>query len=119
MAPALGNAPAVSAGLGRKPHSAAGPSSQGCRRAASPLNGKSIPVIDIVDQNAGALPGFGQTDLETRATGPALAAWGLPADEWQALAFNYTSGTSGRPKAVIYPHRGACLMAVGTVCAWQ
>ena len=43
---------------------------------------------------------------------------GLPADEWQAMALNYTSGTSGRPKGVIYHHRGAYLMAMGTVAAW-
>ena len=44
---------------------------------------------------------------------------GLPADEWQAIALNYTSGTSGRPKGVVYHHRGAYLMALGTVAGWQ
>ena len=44
---------------------------------------------------------------------------GLPVDEWQALALNYTSGTSGRPKGVVYHHRGAYLMALGTVAAWS
>lgn len=44
---------------------------------------------------------------------------GLPLDEWQAITLNYTSGTSGRPKGVVYHHRGAYLMALGTVAAWQ
>ncbi|MEM9250484.1 MAG: AMP-binding protein [Pseudomonadota bacterium] len=48
-----------------------------------------------------------------------IAGDGLPADEWQAIALNYTSGTSGRPKGVVYHHRGAYLMALGTVAAWQ
>ncbi len=43
----------------------------------------------------------------------------LPSDEWDAISLNYTSGTSGRPKGVIYHHRGAYLMALGTVAAWQ
>lgn len=42
-----------------------------------------------------------------------------PSDEWQSIALNYTSGTSGRPKGVICHHRGAYLMALGTVAAWQ
>ena len=39
-------------------------------------------------------------------------------DEWQALSLNYTSGTTGRPKGVVYHHRGAYLMAMGTVPSW-
>jgi fatty-acyl-CoA synthase len=42
----------------------------------------------------------------------------LPEDEWQTLCLNYTSGTSGRPKGVLYHHRGAYLMALGTVAGW-
>lgn len=39
-------------------------------------------------------------------------------DEWQAIALNYTSGTTGRPKGVVYHHRGAYLMSMGTVASW-
>lgn len=39
-------------------------------------------------------------------------------DEWQALALNYTSGTTGRPKGVVYHHRGSYLMTMGTVASW-
>ena len=40
-------------------------------------------------------------------------------DEWQALSLNYTSGTTGRPKGVVYHHRGSYLMSMGTVTAWE
>jgi fatty-acyl-CoA synthase len=56
--------------------------------------------------------------FETLLTAPPFDGEGLPADEWQAIALNYTSGTSGRPKGVVYHHRGAYLMALGTVAAW-
>ena len=49
---------------------------------------------------------------DTEYTPPALS------DEWQAMALNYTSGTTGRPKGVVYHHRGAYLMAMGTVASW-
>ena len=42
-----------------------------------------------------------------------------PADEWQAIALNYTSGTTGNPKGVVYHHRGAHLNAVGNVLVWS
>ena len=44
--------------------------------------------------------------------------WQPPSDEWQALALNYTSGTTGRPKGVVYHHRGSYLMTMGTVISW-
>ena len=42
-------------------------------------------------------------------------AWPMPADEWDAITLNYTSGTTGRPKGVVYHHRGAQLLATGNV----
>jgi fatty-acyl-CoA synthase len=42
----------------------------------------------------------------------------FPKDEWQTMCLNYTSGTSGRPKGVLYHHRGAYLMALGTIAGW-
>lgn len=41
------------------------------------------------------------------------------ADEWQALSLNYTSGTTGKPKGVVYHHRGAYLMSMGTAVGWE
>jgi fatty-acyl-CoA synthase len=43
---------------------------------------------------------------------------GMPDDEWDTMCLNYTSGTSGRPKGVLYHHRGAYLMAMGTIAGW-
>jgi fatty-acyl-CoA synthase len=45
--------------------------------------------------------------------------WQRPADEWQAIALNYTSGTTGDPKGVVYHHRGAYLNAVSNVLVWN
>ncbi len=45
-------------------------------------------------------------------------SWLAPDDEWQSLSLNYTSGTTGLPKGVIYDHRGAYLMAMGTAMSW-
>ena len=51
--------------------------------------------------------------------GDPAAAWSLPTSEWDAFGLNYTSGTGGRPKGVVISHRGAYLMAMGTVPAWN
>ena len=45
--------------------------------------------------------------------------WILPQDEWESIALNYTSGTTGRPKGVVYHHRGAYLITMGTVVSWR
>ena len=46
-------------------------------------------------------------------------AWSLPADEWDAIALNYTSGTTGNPKGVVYHHRGAATNAISNVLEWD
>ncbi len=43
----------------------------------------------------------------------------MPEDEWDAISLNYTSGTTGNPKGVVYHHRGAYLNALGNVLAWN
>ncbi|MCU0902688.1 MAG: AMP-binding protein [Tabrizicola sp.] len=86
-------------------------------RAAFALNAQELPVIEIVDRMAGHSPtGIGAL-YDALAEGPPCD-WMLPEDEQQALALNYTSGTSGKPKGVVYHHRGAYLMALGTVAGW-
>ena len=55
---------------------------------------------------------IGSLDYEALvAEGDADYAWSMPDDEWDAIALNYTSGTTGNPKGVVYHHRGAALMA--------
>ncbi len=78
-------------------------------------------VIDIVDQEF-APPGerLGKTSYEELLDeGDAGFAPLLPADEWQAISLNYTSGTTGRPKGVVYHHRGAYLNAIGDILVWN
>ena len=77
--------------------------------------GKTLPVVEIADGarrpwadavRRGRIRGF---PLE----GDPAAPWSPPADEWAAIALNYTSGTTGNPKGVVYHHRGAYLNALG------
>ena len=56
---------------------------------------------------------------EFLASGDAEYAWRLPDDEWDAIALNYTSGTTGNPKGVVYHHRGAALNAVSNILEWD
>ncbi len=53
------------------------------------------------------------------AQGDPTLEWQLPADEWQAISLNYTSGTTGNPKGVVYHHRGAYLNAINNIVAWS
>jgi fatty-acyl-CoA synthase len=84
---------------------------------------RPLPVIDIADSEADMAsfgPQLGERDYEAfLATGDAEAPWQMPEDEWQAIALNYTSGTTGNPKGVVYHHRGAFLNAVGNVVVWS
>ena len=53
------------------------------------------------------------------AEGDPQFAWQVPADEWQAICLNYTSGTTGNPKGVVYHHRGAAINAVSNILDWD
>ena len=53
------------------------------------------------------------------ASGDPDFAWQFPTDEWDAIALNYTSGTTGNPKGVVYHHRGAALNAVSNILEWD
>ncbi len=71
-------------------------------------------VIDIDDVNFSGGEPFGEAEYEAfLATGDAEFSWQPPDDEWQSLSLNYTSGTTGDPKGVVYHHRGAYLNAIG------
>ncbi len=80
---------------------------------------RKILVVDIDD--ALAPPGdlIGEIDYEAfLEEGDPEFAWTPPDDEWDAIALNYTSGTTGNPKGVVYHHRGAYLNALGNVLVW-
>jgi len=88
-------------------------------RQAVSLSGLDIPIIDICDtQNLNAGTEFGQSYEDLIAEGDPDFVYHLPEDEWDALALNYTSGTTGKPKGVVYSHRGAYTNAVNNVVTW-
>jgi fatty-acyl-CoA synthase len=71
-----------------------------------------MPLVEIEDGVGGA--SLGGTDYEAfLREGDPAAAWDRPRDEWEPIALNYTSGTTGNPKGVVYHHRGAFLSAIG------
>jgi fatty-acyl-CoA synthase len=74
-------------------------------------------VIDYDDPEfSGAGERLGETEYEAfLADGDPDFAWSLPDDEWDAITLNYTSGTTGDPKGVVYHHRGAYLLAMGNI----
>jgi fatty-acyl-CoA synthase len=81
---------------------------------------RELLVIDVEDSVYG--PGErigGVTYDEFVATGDANFAWQMPADEWDAIALNYTSGTTGNPKGVVYHHRGAATNAISNILEWD
>ena len=84
------------------------------------MNGTPPNIIEVADGAAG-FPASGQfTEYEDLlGAGSAEFNWIMPSDEWESLALNYTSGTTGRPKGVVYHHRGAYLMTMGTVISWR
>lgn len=78
-------------------------------------------LIDIVDPVEPEGPRIGTTDYETMLIeeGDPSFTHDLPPDEWDALALNYTSGTTGNPKGVVYHHRGAYLNAMSNALTFQ
>ncbi len=93
-------------------------------KKALQIYGKNIPIIDIHDDQANFKEGEGEkigemTYEEFLQTGDDNYNWSLPEDEWQAISLSYTSGTTGKPKGVVYHHRGSYLMSTGSVTAWN
>jgi len=81
--------------------------------------GRDILVIDIDDPMAKGGDLLGEKDYEAfLSEGDPDFEWQPPRDEWQALGLNYTSGTTGNPKGVVYHHRGAFLNSVGNIMAF-
>ena len=82
--------------------------------------GRDILVVDIDDPQyvGGRLIGT-LTYEALLAEGDPEYDWVYPADEWKSIALNYTSGTTGNPKGVVYHHRGAYLNAVSNALSWN
>ncbi|WP_168418446.1 MULTISPECIES: acyl-CoA synthetase [Acinetobacter] len=80
-----------------------------------------IYVIDVSDaeyEHATNALSIGQIEYETwLAAGDPNFEWHLPQDEWDAISLNYTSGTTGNPKGVVYHHRGAYINAASNIIA--
>ncbi|UYW34707.1 acyl-CoA synthetase [Methylorubrum extorquens] len=86
-------------------------------REALDKAGVSPLVIDYDDPEfTGDSAPVGETDYEDfLAAGDPDFDWAMPGDEWDAISLNYTSGTTGDPKGVVYHHRGAALLSLGNV----
>ncbi len=76
-------------------------------------------VVDVDDPqfDGGELLGALRYEALLEEGDPAFA-WEHPSDEWQAISLNYTSGTTGNPKGVVYHHRGAYLNAISNILCW-
>ncbi|MGC1503137.1 MAG: AMP-binding protein [Sulfitobacter sp.] len=86
--------------------------------ALAAMEGAPPQIIEVTDSK---FPATGRypTYEETLASADPTFDWIMPQDEWESLALNYTSGTTGRPKGVVYHHRGSYLMTMGTVISWR
>ena len=99
----------------------ADPQFMGVTKAAIDQMEGPAPIIIEAADDFGGYPASGEhmTYEELLASGDPEFDWIMPEDEWESLALNYTSGTTGRPKGVVYHHRGAYLMTMGTVVSWR
>lgn len=90
--------------------------------ASHAQTGKAMPtVIDVTDPlYVGPGESLGTTEYEDLIqTGDPEFAWSLPPDEWDSICLNYTSGTTGNPKGVVYSHRGAYTNAISNILEWD
>lgn len=93
-------------------------------QALAEIDASGILVLDVIDplfRPEGATPArLGSLDYEAfLAQGDPDFDWQGPADEWQAICLNYTSGTTGDPKGVVYHHRGAYTNAISNILEWD
>ncbi|MDP6551027.1 MAG: AMP-binding protein, partial [Arenicellales bacterium] len=82
--------------------------------------GREILIIDIEDPEGPGGERLGEITYEDFiANGDPESAITLPRNEWDAISLNYTSGTTGNPKGVVYHHRGAYLNAMSNIIGWD
>ena len=90
------------------------------RAACAALGDDAPEIIEVADRESGFSPTGAFTEYEDLlASGDPEFEWIMPADEWESLALNYTSGTTGRPKGVVYHHRGAYLSTLSQPISWR
>ena len=82
------------------------------------MHGPAPQIIEVVDHGFTA-SGHYLTYDALLDEGDPDAEWIMPEDEWESIAINYTSGTTGRPKGVVYHHRGAYLSTTANVIGWR
>jgi fatty-acyl-CoA synthase len=83
------------------------------------LEGQELLVVDVDDASFSGGEFQGTVEYERLLQeGDPDFSWQLPSDEWDAISLNYTSGTTGNPKGVVYHHRGAYLNAVANILYW-
>jgi fatty-acyl-CoA synthase len=83
------------------------------------LEGPKPLVIDALDAEYPGTTCLGEIEYEDfLAKADPEFKWSLPADEWDAIALNYTSGTTGNPKGVVFHHRGAYLNSASNIISW-
>ena len=83
------------------------------------LEGPKPLVIDALDAEYPVTTRLGDIEYEDfLADADPEFKWSLPADEWDAIALNYTSGTTGNPKGVVFHHRGAYLNSASNIISW-
>ncbi|MDO5706921.1 MAG: acyl-CoA synthetase, partial [Paracoccus sp. (in: a-proteobacteria)] len=83
------------------------------------MSHRQMLVVDIEDPSFEGGERVGRiTYEELLAEGDPEYDWALPGNEWDAIALNYTSGTTGDPKGVVYHHRGAALNAMSNILTW-
>ena len=88
--------------------------------AKAEMGGAGPVIVEVPDPEAGHPASGRHPDYEALlAAGDPQAEWTMPADEWESLALNYTLGTTGRPKGVVYSHRGAYLNTMGSAVTWR
>ena len=83
--------------------------------------GTPLLLVETTDALYGpSSAALGGIDYEAfLAGGDPAYAWELPGDEWDAISLNYTSGTTGNPKGVVYHHRGAAINAISNILEWD
>ncbi|WP_386625423.1 AMP-binding protein [Sulfitobacter geojensis] len=86
--------------------------------AIAAMDGTPPTIIEVTDPKFPATGRYPTYEDILASADPAFD-WMMPQDEWESLALNYTSGTTGKPKGVVYHHRGAYLMTMGTVVSWR